>query len=30
LLESLAMTLIILARHRGFGRDFALNLNRRP
>jgi len=30
LLESLAMTWIILARHRGFGRDFALNLDRRP
>jgi predicted dinucleotide-binding enzyme len=30
LLEAMAMTWIILARHRGFGRDFALDLVRRP
>jgi predicted dinucleotide-binding enzyme len=30
LLEPLAMTWIILARHRGFGRDFAIDLVRRP
>jgi 8-hydroxy-5-deazaflavin:NADPH oxidoreductase len=30
LLESLAMTWIILARHHGFGRDFAIDVVRRP
>lgn len=30
LLEPLAMTWIILARHRGFGRDFAIDVLRRP
>lgn len=30
LLEPLAMTWIMLARHRGFGRDFALEVIRRP
>ncbi|MBN9520260.1 NADPH-dependent F420 reductase [bacterium] len=30
LLEPLAMTWILLARHRGLGRDFALNTVRRP
>lgn len=30
LLEPLAMTWILLARHRGLGRDFALNIIRRP
>jgi 8-hydroxy-5-deazaflavin:NADPH oxidoreductase len=30
LLEPLAMTWIILARHRGFGRDFAIDIVRRP
>jgi 8-hydroxy-5-deazaflavin:NADPH oxidoreductase len=30
LLEPLAMAWIILARHRGFGRDFALDIVRRP
>jgi predicted dinucleotide-binding enzyme len=30
LLESLAMTWIVLARHRGLGRDFALDVVHRP
>lgn len=30
LLEPLALTWIVLARHRGFGRDFALDVVRRP
>jgi 8-hydroxy-5-deazaflavin:NADPH oxidoreductase len=30
LLEPLAMAWIVLARHRGLGRDFALNVVRRP
>jgi len=30
LLEPLAMAWIVLARHRGLGRDFALNIIRRP
>jgi predicted dinucleotide-binding enzyme len=30
LLEPLAMAWIVLARHRGLGRDFALDVVRRP